>query len=201
MSIAAQDDPFPNLDEAEIDAIARNPLEPRARRAEARQRLLAAARAKAGLADARLAAATPHLLGMTNTLRENGAPFTGARASLDEAARRLVAGRNRYEGVAAALGCPWVLVGALHALSGSRFDQRLRFGGEAVGGGAEDPAFSWEASAVDALRQAGVDRVTAWTVSRQAEVLNRLSGMSNGYGAGFTIGGVLARLSAWGVAR
>jgi lysozyme family protein len=107
---------------------------------------------------------------------------------IDEIVLRMAANRARYEGIAKQVHCPWWLVGIIHYIEcGLRFDRHLHNGDRltaktirvpqgrpAVG----QPPFTFEQSALDALRLKRVNEVGDWSVAR---VLFLLEGY-NGYG-------------------
>ena len=106
----------------------------------------------------------------------------------DMAARRIAAVRARYEPVAAETRVPWFVIGMLHLReSDLDFTTHLHNGdslkhrtvqvpaGRPVYG---DPPYSWEESAIDALRYDRLDRVGAWSL----EVIALKGEGYNGFG-------------------
>lgn len=104
------------------------------------------------------------------------------------AARRIAAVRSRYEPVTAKTRVPWPVIGVLHLReSDLDFSTHLHNGdslkrrtvqvpaGRPVDG---DPPFSWEESAIDALRYDRLDRVGAWSL----EVIALKGEGYNGFG-------------------
>lgn len=98
----------------------------------------------------------------------------------------LLARRDRYDAVEAALGVPWHVVAALHCLEASRdFGAHLHNGdplsartvrvpaGRPTAG---RPPFTWEASAADALAMKGLGRATDWTKAGTLFQLERYNG-------------------------
>ncbi|MEZ5582016.1 MAG: peptidoglycan-binding protein [Candidatus Competibacteraceae bacterium] len=87
----------------------------------------------------------------------------------------IVADRKRYQQVAAALGIPWFVVGALHTLetdrdfschlhNGDPLTERTRHlpdGRPQTG----EPPFSWEESAIDALQLHHLDQCQDWSIA------------------------------------
>lgn len=114
--------------------------------------------------------------------------ITPARAGAVAAiARRLQANRARYAGVAATVGAmPWWWVAAVHELeSGARFDRHLHNGDPLTARTRQVPAgrpaagappFTWEASALDALRLHGLQNVAEWTIARALYEFERYNG-------------------------
>ena len=96
--------------------------------------------------------------------------------------------KKRYEEVAKKIGMPWYLIGCIHSMeAGLSFTKHLHNGdpltartshvpkGRPLEG---NPPFTWEASALDALRLRKLDKVSNWSVAR---MLWELEGF-NGYG-------------------
>ena len=87
-------------------------------------------------------------------------------------AASLVQHRSRYEAVGTPLSIPWFFIGVIHNMESSqRFDRHLHNGDPLTARTVHVPAgrpaqgnppFTWEASATDALRLEGLDRVTDW---------------------------------------
>lgn len=95
------------------------------------------------------------------------------RAAADSVARKILAGKDRYAAVEAATGVPWKVVGIIHAMEcGLSFKGHLHNGdpltartkqvpkGRPTAG---SPPFSWEESAIDAMRYDGLDKVDDWS--------------------------------------
>jgi len=95
-------------------------------------------------------------------------------AAIDKIADRSVKNKKRYEQVALKVGVPWYVVAAIHNLeSGQRFTTHLHNGDPLTARTTHVPAgrpksgappFSWEASAIDALKLKRFHRVETWTV-------------------------------------
>lgn len=131
---------------------------------------------------------------LTNALREeyrklyDTAAVTATRAAEVEAvAKRIRDARARYEAVQAATHVPWYVVGTIHQLEGrGRWNAHLHNGdpltartvrvpaGRPVAG---TPPFTWEASAIDALRGMGFDRWQDWSIPGTLYCLERYNGM------------------------
>ena len=105
-----------------------------------------------------------------------------------KATARVVAGQARYETVSAATGVPWFVIGIIHSLEGSsNFKTHLHNGdpltartihvpkGRPITG---QPPFTWEDSAVDALKFDNLAGSTKWSLP---STLFRLEGF-NGFG-------------------
>lgn len=100
------------------------------------------------------------------------------------------AGRDRYETVAAAVGCPWWLVGCIHSLEASlSFSKHLHNGDPLsvrtvhVPAGRPKkgkPPFGWEESAIDALTMPPheFDKVERWGIARALYELERYNGFA-----------------------
>ena len=102
------------------------------------------------------------------------------------AANRILQQRPRYEAVAQEIGVPWFVVGLIHMMEADGdFDTHLHNGDPLTArtrrvprgrpSGATPP-FSWEESAVDALRLKRLDKITDWSVERIACELERFNG-------------------------
>jgi lysozyme family protein len=110
------------------------------------------------------------------------------RAEVEAAVGRIEAGRPRYAKVAKQVGIPWYVVGIIHNMEASlRFDRHLHNGDPLTARTknwppgrpkAGNPPFTWEASAVDALRLTGMDKWTDWSIPG---TLFKLEGY-NGFG-------------------
>lgn len=114
-------------------------------------------------------------------------------ALLDESAsmvasygKRLLQGRPRYEVVAAKTGIPWFVIGVLHLTETTgRFDVHMHNGdpltertthvpsGRPLTG---TPPFTWEDSAIDAMKQAGLTNVKNWTIEETLFQIERFNG-------------------------
>jgi lysozyme family protein len=109
-------------------------------------------------------------------------------AEVDALVDRIVAARARYAAVERALGIPWYCIGIVHCMECALdFNRHLHNGDPLAARTVRVPAghpasgsapFSWEASAIDALRLRGLDRWTDWSA---AGLLYQLEG-SNGWG-------------------
>jgi lysozyme family protein len=91
-------------------------------------------------------------------------------------AARLARDWGRYDAVSRTIGCPWWWVAVVHQMeSGARFSTHLHNGdpltartthvpaGRPLGG---NPPFTWETSALDALRMKALDKVPSWDITR-----------------------------------
>lgn len=94
--------------------------------------------------------------------------------AVDNVVNRIAANRDCYQRVGTALSIPWYFIGAIHHMeSSSNFNTHLHNGdpltartvheppGRPVDG---DPPFTWEQSALDALKHEGLDQVRDWTL-------------------------------------
>lgn len=101
-------------------------------------------------------------------------------------AKKIIAARARYEAVEKATDVPWRVIGAIHAMEcGLSFKQHLHNGdpltarthqvpaGRPVAG---KPPFTWEESAIDALKYDGLDEVKDWSPERTAYELEGYNG-------------------------
>jgi lysozyme family protein len=96
------------------------------------------------------------------------------KASVDQAARKLMANRARYEKVAAALKIPWSVIAAIHWMeAGGDFTRHLHNGDPLTARTTHVPAgrpptgnppFTWEQSAIDALTYQGFAKWKDWSI-------------------------------------
>jgi lysozyme family protein len=96
--------------------------------------------------------------------------------------------KTKYEAVARAVKAPWFFVAAIHNMeSGLRMDRHLHNGDPLTARTKQVPAnrpptgnppFSWQESAVDALKLRKIDAVSTWNLER---ILYELEGY-NGWG-------------------
>jgi lysozyme family protein len=122
-------------------------------------------------------------------LYESCAVAPGKEALVRGEVARLLAGRARYEAVAADVpGMPWYLIGIIHGMEASyRFDRHLHNGDPLTGRTvnvpagrpiAGEPPFTWEESARDALALDGLTKQTDFSI---AQLLYRFE-KYNGFG-------------------
>ncbi len=107
---------------------------------------------------------------------------------IDNIVTEILEHKSRYESVADAMGLPWYLVAAIHSMeSGLDFERHLhngdplRFRTIHIPAGRPkrgNPPFTWEESAIDALKLRNLNRVKEWSLPR---VLYELEGY-NGWG-------------------
>ncbi len=107
---------------------------------------------------------------------------------VDTIVAKLLSNRSRYESVADALNIPWYLVAAIHNMeSGQKFSRHLHNGDSLKARTTHvpvdrpakgNPPFSWEESAMDALKLRKLHKVDTWSLER---VLYELEGY-NGWG-------------------
>lgn len=114
------------------------------------------------------------------------------KPEVNATARQIIANRPRYDDVSKATGVPWYLIGILHVMECDdfpRFGQHLHNGDSLkrrtvqVPAGRPkigEPPFTWEASAIDALKMPGkqFDKITDWSIERIAYCLE----LYNGFG-------------------
>jgi lysozyme family protein len=107
-------------------------------------------------------------------------------AVVSKAAARVTANRARYDAVEAATGVPWWWVGIVHLLEGNcNFSTHLHNGdpltartthvpaGRPAGG---EPPFTWQDSAVDALKLKGLDNEKDWSIPKALWNFERYNG-------------------------
>ncbi len=101
-------------------------------------------------------------------------------------ARRIQDHRARYLAVTAETGVPWPMIGMIHAMEcGLDFSRHLHNGDKLTERTWQqpknrpahgEPPFTWEESAVDALRFDKLDRCTDWTIPRLLFLLEGYNG-------------------------
>lgn len=104
-------------------------------------------------------------------------------------ARKIVAGRTRYEAVGAATGVPWWVVGIIHQMECSgRWDQHLHNGDSLKARTHQVPAgrpkaapingreYTWEESAIDAVEHDRLHEVPEWSPERICHALEGYNG-------------------------
>jgi lysozyme family protein len=104
-------------------------------------------------------------------------------------AQSIMDARRHYEPVSGATGVPWHIIGIIHRMEcGGSFRGHLHNGdpltartrqvprGRPVVG---SPPFTWEDSAIDALRYDGLDKVDEWSPERIAWCLEKFNGFGN----------------------
>lgn len=110
------------------------------------------------------------------------------QAAIDRYANRIIANRAKYEEVSAATGVPWIFVGCLHyresALdfkthlhNGDSLKERTKHvpAGRPVEG---EPPFTWEESAIDALKYEKFDGKTDWSMENICDRAERYNGLA-----------------------
>lgn len=107
-------------------------------------------------------------------------------AAVRAAARGVLEDKARYREVEAATGVPWWFVGVVHKMECNRsFEKHLHNGDSLKRRTWRVPAgrplrgfgpFTWQESAVDALRLKGLQNVKAWTIERVCFELERFNG-------------------------
>lgn len=113
----------------------------------------------------------------------------GREAGFRNTAQRILNNRARYELVSAHTGAPWYVIGIIHNMESSlNFSRHLHNGdpltartfqvpaGRPVHKPANGKSYSWEESAIDALRMKRVDQIRLWSVERIAYVLEGYNG-------------------------
>lgn len=105
---------------------------------------------------------------------------------VDALVRRLLGSRPRYEQLADDIGVPWYVIAAIHSMeAGQRFDRHLHNGDNLTDRTCNiptgrphrgSPPFSWDESALDALRMHRLHRIKDWTLPRILYELEKYNG-------------------------
>jgi lysozyme family protein len=108
--------------------------------------------------------------------------------AVDAIVDRIVGGKSVYENVARNVGAPWYLVAAIHNMESNLSMARHLHNGDPLTArtthvpagrpATGNPPFTWEESAVDALKGEKIDQVPDWSLAR---ILYELEGY-NGWG-------------------
>lgn len=123
-------------------------------------------------------------------LWESSHPTDRMRAASASAARKIQAGRLRYNAVEAVTGVPWWIVGIIHQMEcGGSWEQHLHNGDSLKARTWQVPAgrpkappanggsvYSWEESAIDAILYDKLDKVPEWSPERICFVLEGYNG-------------------------
>lgn len=104
------------------------------------------------------------------------------------AIQRLVAHKPAYEAVAQAIKCPWFFIACVHNRESNGSFLRHFFNGDPLfartvhepkGYPLEgEPPFTWEQSALAALRKQGIDKWSDWTLSGLLWQMERYNGLA-----------------------
>ncbi|NPA93797.1 MAG: hypothetical protein GXO58_00025 [Thermodesulfobacteria bacterium] len=105
---------------------------------------------------------------------------------IDKRVDEILANKERYESVGKELGIPWYVIGVIHSLeSDLDFSRHLHNGDPLTARTVHVPAgrppygnppFTWEQSAIDALKLQGLHKVKDWSLPRTLYELERYNG-------------------------
>jgi lysozyme family protein len=108
------------------------------------------------------------------------------QAAVEKALESIVRNRSRYEAVGGPLGIPWYFIGAIHNMESSQnFKKHLHNGDPLTARtvhvpagrpAAGQPPFTWEESAMDALKMKRLDTITDWTAPAILFQMERYNG-------------------------
>lgn len=106
-------------------------------------------------------------------------------ATLDRTAKKMLAGKARYQAVEAKTGVAWAAIALIHqmecggdwALSIAQGDPWTRISTHVPKD--RGPFTSWEAAAIDALSIDGTDKVTDWGIERLCYELEKYNGFGS----------------------
>ncbi|MFN3351466.1 hypothetical protein [Pseudorhodoplanes sp.] len=129
---------------------------------------------------------TPTFPAMAAGYRNMWRDMTVTRAAeCEAAARRILAGRARYQAVERQTGVPWFFIGLLHMRESScNFAGVLHNGEHIIGKGTRTrlvpagrgPFAAWEEAAIDALRLKGLHAIRDWPIERIGYESERFNG-------------------------
>jgi lysozyme family protein len=95
-------------------------------------------------------------------------------AEIDSVLTKVLAGKPQYESIAATIKVPWYFTGIIHTMEcGSKFTTHLHNGDPLSARTVQvprgypktgTPPFTWETSAIDALKLKGLDKWTDWSL-------------------------------------
>lgn len=107
-------------------------------------------------------------------------------ASIEAVANKIISFKDKYEVISQLTTVPWYMIGLLHLReSGNDFNTHLHNGDPLSARTVHVPAgypktgnppFTFEYSAVDALKKEGLDRVTDWGIERIAYYFEKFNG-------------------------
>ncbi len=109
-------------------------------------------------------------------------------SEIDRLVEKIIDNRTRYEAVAQSTGVPWYLIAVIHNMESSQNFSRHLHNGDSLNARTKhvpkdrprsgQPPFTWEESAIDALKLRRLHHIDEWSVSR---ILYELEGY-NGWG-------------------
>lgn len=126
---------------------------------------------------------------MTTNLQlyESAVMNPAKQAAIDKIVAKIKSNQNRYEAVSTVTKVPWWVIAAIHYREASMgFKYHLHNGDPLtartthVPAGrpkAGEPPFTWEESAIDALRMQGLDKVTDWSIGPSLDLLEKYNGL------------------------
>jgi len=105
---------------------------------------------------------------------------------IDSRINSILTHKDRYISIAKKLGIPWYLIAVIHNMeSGGNFNRHLHNGDPLTARTVHfppnrpikgTPPFSWEESAIDALKMMGLDRIKEWNLGRILYEMERYNG-------------------------
>lgn len=108
------------------------------------------------------------------------------KGALDVSAKKIIAGKERYQQVSELTGVPWFVIGLIHQMeAGCKWGCHLHNGDPLSARTRNVPAkrpavgnapFTWEASACDALMMKNMQSIKDWSIERIAYELERYNG-------------------------
>jgi lysozyme family protein len=105
---------------------------------------------------------------------------------IDKVVKKITKNRRRYENVGEKLNIPWYFIAAIHNMESSQsFERHLHNGDPLTARTVQIPAnrpprgkppFTWEESAIDALKHKRLDKVFNWSLSRLLYEMEKYNG-------------------------
>lgn len=109
----------------------------------------------------------------------------GSTPVINTIVNKITAGKAQYKEVEAITGVPWFFIGVIHSMEANNDFTRHLHNGDSLkaktvnvpkGRPIGVPPFTWKASAVDALKYMGYDKVTDWTVPNMLYLFEKYNG-------------------------
>jgi lysozyme family protein len=110
----------------------------------------------------------------------------GSISTIDAIVKKINAGKARYQAMEAKTNVPWFFIGVLHYMeAGNDFSRHLHNGDPLTRRTVQEPAgrpttgtapFTWEASALDAIKYKGLDKIKSWDIANMLYLFEAYNG-------------------------